>query len=146
MVEGEFLSAQYSRANVVARVARQPWMSLATLAECHRRTNVSGQAEGTQDAERPDLRCLRRFPTQLYRHKEAFGILQRMLRQANIHPTGGAHPCLARILPHMLPRKVANEKGVHYAVAPCGYRSDRYIGCHAQLDARSLADAIDQLD
>jgi hypothetical protein len=51
-----------------------------------------------------------------------------------------------RILRHMLPRKVANEKGVHYAVAPCGYRSDRYIGCYAHPDAQSLADTIDELD
>jgi hypothetical protein len=50
------------------------------------------------------------------------------------------------MLRHMLPRKVANEKGVYDAMALCGHRSDRSIGRYAQLDAKSLADTIDELD
>jgi hypothetical protein len=46
----------------------------------------------------------------------------------------------------MLPGKVANEKGEYDAMALCGHRSDCSIGRYAQLDAKSLADTIDELD
>jgi hypothetical protein len=41
---------------------------------------------------------------------------------------------------------VANEKGVHDAMALSGHRSDRYIWRYGQPDTHSLADAIDELD
>jgi hypothetical protein len=50
------------------------------------------------------------------------------------------------ILRLMLPRKVANEKGVHYAIALSGPRSDRYIGRYTQPDAQSMAETIDEHD
>jgi integrase len=49
-------------------------------------------------------------------------------------------------LRHTLLRKVANEKGVHYAMELSGHRSDRYIWRYVKPDAQSLADALDELD
>ena len=71
MVEAEFLSAQYPRANMVAQVARKPWVSLATPAECRRRTHATGQAESTQDAKRLDLSCFLHFRTRMCGHDDA---------------------------------------------------------------------------
>ena len=48
------------------------------------------------------------------------------------------------ILRHTLLRKVAHEKGVHYAMERSGHRSDRYIGRYVKPDAQSLAEAIDE--
>jgi len=41
----------------VARGARDPHTSLTALAERYFRTQVAGQAEGTQDAKHRDLAC-----------------------------------------------------------------------------------------
>jgi hypothetical protein len=41
---------------------------------------------------------------------------------------------------------VTSEKGVHEAVELTGHRSDRDIWRDVPPDARSLADAIDELD
>jgi hypothetical protein len=46
----------------------------------------------------------------------------------------------------MRPRKVADEKGVHYATALSGHHGDRYIGRYAQPNAQSPVDTIDELD
>jgi hypothetical protein len=50
------------------------------------------------------------------------------------------------VLRHTLLRKVANEKGVHYAMELSGHRSDRYIWRYVKPDEQSLAEAIDELD
>jgi hypothetical protein len=50
------------------------------------------------------------------------------------------------VLRHILLRKVANEKGVHYAMELSGHRSDRYIWRYVRPDAQSLAEAIDVLE
>ena len=50
------------------------------------------------------------------------------------------------ILRHTLLRKVANEKGVHYAMKLSGHRSDRYIWRYVQPNEQSLADALDELE
>jgi hypothetical protein len=50
------------------------------------------------------------------------------------------------VLRHTLLGKVANEKGVHYAMELSGHRSDRYIWRYVKPDEQSLAEAIDELD
>jgi integrase/recombinase XerD len=90
------------------------------------------------------------FPTRTGKalnRKEAFVILQRMARQANAHLPPEEHMHVSpHILRHTLLRKVANEKGVHYAMELSGHRSDRYIWRYVKPDAQRLADAIDALD
>ena len=90
------------------------------------------------------------FPTRTGRalnRKEAFAILQRIARQANAHLPPEEHIHVSpHVLRHTLLRKVANEKGVHYAMELSGHRSDRYIWRYVKPDAQSLADAIDELD
>ena len=79
--------------------------------------------------------------------KEAFAILQRITQEANAHllPDEHIHVSLD-VHRHMLLRKVANEKEVHYAMKRSGHRGDRYIWRYVQLNAQSLADTIDELD
>jgi site-specific recombinase XerD len=90
------------------------------------------------------------FPTRTGKalnRQEVFAILQRIARQANAQLPPEEHIRVSpRILRHTLLRKVANEKGVHYAMELSGHRSDRYIWRYVKPDARSLADAIDELD
>jgi hypothetical protein len=50
------------------------------------------------------------------------------------------------VLRHMLLRKVAHEKGVHYAMKRSSHRSTRCIWRYVKPEAQSLADAIDELD
>jgi DNA modification methylase len=50
------------------------------------------------------------------------------------------------ILRHTFLRKLAEEKGVHYAKEASGYRSDRYIWRYVKPNSETLADAIDALD
>jgi hypothetical protein len=50
------------------------------------------------------------------------------------------------VLRHTLLRKVAHEKGVHYAMERSGYRSGRYIWRYVRPDAQSLAEAIDDIE
>jgi site-specific recombinase XerD len=90
------------------------------------------------------------FPTRTGKalsRQDAFAILQRIARQANAHLSPEAHIHVSpQVLRHTLLRQVANEKGVHYAMALSGHRSDRYIWRYVQPDAQSLADALDALD
>jgi integrase/recombinase XerD len=90
------------------------------------------------------------FPTRTGKalnRQEAFAIIQRIARQANAHLPSEEHIRVSpHILRHTLLRKVANEKGVHYAMELSGHRSDRYIWRYVKPDAQSLADAIDELD
>jgi integrase/recombinase XerD len=90
------------------------------------------------------------FPTRTGKalnRKEAFAILQRMARQANAQLPPEEHLHVSpHILRHTLLRTVANEKGVHYAMALSGHRSDRYIWRYVTPDAQILADALDALE
>jgi hypothetical protein len=70
--------------------------------------------------------------------QQAFAILQRITRQANAHlPSEEDIPASPHILRLTLPRKVANEKGVHYAVELSGHQSDRYIWRYVKPKAQS---------
>jgi len=51
-----------------------------------------------------------------------------------------------RVLRHTFLRKLAEEKGVHYAKEASGHRSDRYIWRYVKPDMGTLAEAIDSLD
>lgn len=90
------------------------------------------------------------FPTRSGKaldRRQAFAILKRVARQANAHLPPGQHMHVSpHILRHTLLRKVANEKGVHYAMELSGRRSDRYIWRYVRPDEQSLADAIDDLE
>jgi integrase/recombinase XerD len=78
---------------------------------------------------------------------QAFLILKRVAQQANAHLPPDQHLDVSpHVLRHTLLRKVANEKGVHYAMELSGHRSDRYIWRYVRPDAQSLAEAIDELD
>jgi integrase/recombinase XerD len=78
---------------------------------------------------------------------QAFVILRRLARQANAHLPPDEHLQVSpHVLRHTLLRKVANEKGVHYAMELSGHRSDRYIWRYVKPDAQSLAEALDDLD
>jgi integrase/recombinase XerD len=78
---------------------------------------------------------------------QAFLILQRVARQANAHLPPEQHLEVSpHVLRHTLLRKVANEKGLHYAMELSGHRSDRYIWRYVKPDAQSLAEAIDDLE
>jgi integrase len=78
---------------------------------------------------------------------QAFLILRRIARQANAHLPPDQHLIVSpHVLRHTLLRKVANEKGVHYAMELSGHRSDRYIWRYVKTDAQSLAEAIDELE
>jgi integrase/recombinase XerD len=78
---------------------------------------------------------------------QAFLILKRVAQQANAHlPPKQQIEVSPHILRHTFLRKVANEKGVHYAMELSGHRSDRYIWRYVKRDAQSLAEAIDELD
>jgi len=78
---------------------------------------------------------------------QAFMILKRISQQANAHLSPAQRLQVSpHVLGHTLLRKVANEKGVHYAMELSGHRSDRYIWRYVRPDAQSLAEAIDELD
>jgi integrase/recombinase XerD len=78
---------------------------------------------------------------------QAFVILKRVAQQANAHlPPAQRLEVSPHVLRHTLLRKVANEKGVHYAMELSGHRSDRYVWRYVRPDAQSLAEAIDELE
>jgi integrase/recombinase XerD len=76
-----------------------------------------------------------------------FKALQRVAQQANTHrPDGERLKVSPHILRHTFLRKLAEEKGVHYAKEASGHRSDRYIWRYVKPNHDSLADAIDSLE
>jgi integrase len=78
---------------------------------------------------------------------QAFLILKRVAQQANAYLPSDQHLDVSpHVLRHTLLRKVANEKGVHYAMELSGHRSDRYIWRYVRPDAQSLAEAIDEVE
>ena len=78
---------------------------------------------------------------------QVFKIPQRVAEQANAHrPAGEQVEVSPHALRHTFLRKLAEEKGVHYAKEASGHRSDRYIWRYVKPDVQSLAEAIDDLD
>jgi integrase/recombinase XerD len=79
--------------------------------------------------------------------RQVFLILRRVAQQANAHlPEDEKISVSPHILRHTLLRKVANEKGVHYAMKLSGHRSDRYIWRYVQPSEQALAEALDDLE
>ncbi len=78
---------------------------------------------------------------------ELFKALHRIAVQASVHLKPDEH---IRVSPHVLRhtflRKLAEEKGVHYAKEASGHLSDRYIWRYVKPSTQSLADAIDALE
>jgi integrase/recombinase XerD len=90
------------------------------------------------------------FPTRSHRRlsrREAANIIQRMAGQANANRPEQEH---IQVSPHVLRytflRKLAEEKGVHYAREASGHQSDRYIWRYVKPDRQTLAEAIDTLE
>jgi hypothetical protein len=50
------------------------------------------------------------------------------------------------VLRHTLLRKLAEAKGVQYAMEASGHKTDRYIWRYVQPSSQDLADAIDELE
>jgi integrase/recombinase XerD len=79
--------------------------------------------------------------------EQFYKALQRVADQANAHRKSGDRLEVSpHVLRHTFLRKLAEEKGVHYAKEASGHRSDRYIWRYVKPDTQSLADAIDTLD
>jgi integrase/recombinase XerD len=78
---------------------------------------------------------------------QLFKALQRVANQANANRRDGERITVSpHVLRHTFLRKLAEEKGVHYAKEASGHRSDRYIWRYVKPNADSLADVIDSLD
>jgi len=76
-----------------------------------------------------------------------FKVLQRVAAQASAHLSDGERIKVSpHVLRHTFLRKLAEEKGVHYAKEASGHRSDRYIWRYVKPDMGTLAEAIDSLD
>lgn len=81
----------------------------------------------------------------LTRH-QLFEILQRVADQANAHRKDGEPIHVSpHVLRHTFLRKLAEEKGVHYAKEASGHKSDCYIWRYVKPSQQTLADAIDGL-
>jgi len=118
-----------------ARRDRAKWSRSCKLAGncCADRDDQPGPLFTTRTGERLD-------------RVQVFKILQRVAAQANTHrPAGERIEVSPHVLRHTFLRKLAEEKGVHYAKEASGHRSDRYIWRYVKPDAQSLADAVDKL-
>jgi integrase/recombinase XerD len=79
--------------------------------------------------------------------REAYGIILRVAAQANAHlPEAEKIDVSPHVLRHTFLRKLAEDKGVHYAREASGHQSDRYIWRYVKPNQQTLADAIDELD
>jgi integrase/recombinase XerD len=77
---------------------------------------------------------------------QVFKVLRRIAAQANAHrPAEERLHVSPHVLRHTFLRKLAEEKGVHYAKEASGHRSDRYIWRYVKPDAQTLAEAVDDL-
>ena len=73
--------------------------------------------------------------------------LDRVAAQANAHLPAKDQIAVSPHVPrHTFLRKVANEKGVHYAKEASSHVTDRYIWRYVKPSQQSLADAIDELE
>jgi integrase/recombinase XerD len=80
-------------------------------------------------------------------HREAANIIQRIAGQANANRPQKEHIQVSpHVLRHTFLRKLAEERGVHYAREASGHQSDRYIWRYVKPDRQTLAEAIDELD
>jgi integrase/recombinase XerD len=90
------------------------------------------------------------FPTRSRRRlsrREAGHIIQRIAGQANANRPEQEHIQVSpHVLRHTFLRKLAEEKGVHYAREASGHQSDRYIWRYVKPDRQTLAEAIDELE
>jgi integrase/recombinase XerD len=90
------------------------------------------------------------FPTRNGRRlsrREAALIIQRIAGQANANRPEKEHVQVSpHVLRHTFLRKLAEEKGVHYAREASGHQSDRYIWRYVKPDRQTLAEAIDDLE
>jgi integrase/recombinase XerD len=90
------------------------------------------------------------FPTRSNRRlsrREAALIMQRIAGQANANRPEPEHiQASPHVLRHTFLRKLAEEKGVHYAHEASGHQSDRYIWRYVKPDRQTLAEAIDALE
>jgi integrase/recombinase XerD len=90
------------------------------------------------------------FPTRNGRRlsrREAAHIIQRIAGQANANRPQQEHIQVSpHVLRHTFLRKLAEEKGVHYAREASGYHSDRYIWRYVKPDRQTLAEAIDDME
>jgi integrase/recombinase XerD len=79
--------------------------------------------------------------------REAYGIIRRVAAQANAHLAAEERIDVSpHVLRHTFLRKLAEEKGVHYAREASGHQSDRYIWRYVKPDQQTLAEAIDDLE
>ena len=79
--------------------------------------------------------------------KQFWAILKRIERTANAHlPTEEQFTVTPHVLRHTLLRKLAEAKGVQYAMEASGHKTDRYIWRYVQPSSQDLADAIDELE
>jgi integrase/recombinase XerD len=79
--------------------------------------------------------------------EQFYKAMQRVAEQANTHRKAADRLEVSpHVLRHTFLRKLAEEKGVHYAKEASGHRSDRYIWRYVKPNTESLADAIDDLD
>ncbi|MFN8545525.1 MAG: tyrosine-type recombinase/integrase [Candidatus Binatia bacterium] len=79
--------------------------------------------------------------------EQFYKAMQRVVDQANVHRKAADRLEVSpHVLRHTFLRKLAEEKGVHYAKEASGHKSDRYIWRYVKPNTESLADAIDSLD
>jgi integrase/recombinase XerD len=79
--------------------------------------------------------------------KQFWAILKRVERLANAHlPDAERFTVTPHVLRHTLLRKLAEVKGVQYAMAASGHKTDRYIWRYVQPGSQDLADAIDAVE
>ena len=79
--------------------------------------------------------------------KQLYEVLQRMVNLANANvPEDEKINISPHTLRHTFLRKLADEKGIHYAMEAADHKSGRYIWRYVKPDQESLADAIDDLD
>ncbi len=90
------------------------------------------------------------FPTRNSRRlsrREAAQIIQRIAGRANANRPEKEHIEVSpHVLRHTFLRKLAEEKGVHYAREASGHQTDRYIWRYVKPDQHTLAEAIDELE
>ncbi len=79
--------------------------------------------------------------------REAAAIVRRIAGQANANRPAKEHiQVTPHVLRHTFLRKLAEEKGVHYAREASGHQSDRYIWRYVKPNQQTLAEAIEELE
>ena len=79
--------------------------------------------------------------------KQFYDVLKRVERLANVHlPAEEQFDVSPHMLRHTFLRRLAETKGVHYAMEASGHKTDRYIWRYVKPGTQDLAAAIDALD